>query len=76
MANFTVSVIPFIHSCILLGLFTVSKPKKSYIVHSTPQRVKDIFPLALTYMSEPKIASARRIKQYLEDYYDFNNDNR
>ena len=52
----------------------VFSDKPELIVHSNPQRVRDCFPLAMTFMSEPKIASVRRIKTYMEDYYGFNND--
>ena len=37
--------------------------------HSNPQTINDVFPLAMTYMAEPKEASFGRIKKYLEKYY-------
>ncbi|KAK3609640.1 hypothetical protein CHS0354_028844, partial [Potamilus streckersoni] len=37
--------------------------------HSDPQKIEDIFPLAVTYQSEPKEASGARIKQYIKDNY-------
>ncbi|KAK7501378.1 hypothetical protein BaRGS_00007503 [Batillaria attramentaria] len=50
-----------------------AKPKRKFgykdIDHSNPQRLEDVFPLALTYMSEPKEASFSKIKKYLEKYY-------
>lgn len=39
------------------------------INHSEPQHIEEIFPLAMTYMSEPKEASTAKIKKYLEKYY-------
>ena len=43
------------------------------IIHSAPRGVRDTFQLAMTYMSEPKHASASKIKKYLADYYDVQN---
>ncbi|KAL8607568.1 hypothetical protein ACOMHN_003487 [Nucella lapillus] len=34
-----------------------------------PQMLNDVFPLAMTYMAEPKEASFGRIRKYLEKYY-------
>ncbi|CAH1775449.1 unnamed protein product [Owenia fusiformis] len=39
------------------------------IVHSDPQTVAEAFQMAMTYMSDPKIASAKKIKEYIRDYY-------
>lgn len=46
-----------------------SKVYRSYIIHSDPQRIEDTFPLAMTYMCEPKEASAKKIQRYIENYY-------
>ena len=41
--------------------------------HANPFRVEDTFPLALTFMSEPKEASVNKIKRYImENYPDCN----
>lgn len=50
-----------------------AKPKKKLdykgIDHSNPQRIEEVFPLALTYQSDPKEASFSKIKKYIEKYY-------
>ncbi|PVD38555.1 hypothetical protein C0Q70_01171 [Pomacea canaliculata] len=43
--------------------------RQNRINHSEPQHIEEIFPLAMTYMSEPKEASTAKIKKYLEKYY-------
>ncbi|KAK7112630.1 hypothetical protein V1264_012060 [Littorina saxatilis] len=46
------------------------KRKKSTIrSHSNPQTLSDVFPLAMTYMAEPKEATFGRIRKYLEKFY-------
>ena len=42
---------------------------RNYILHSDPQRIEETFPMAMTYMVEPKEASVSRIKKYILDYY-------
>lgn len=37
--------------------------------HGDPSRIEDIFPMALTYMSDPKEAPARKIISYINKYY-------
>lgn len=37
--------------------------------HGNPSRIEDVFPMALTYMSDPKEASIRKISKYVEKYY-------
>lgn len=37
--------------------------------HSDPKKIEDTFPLAITYMGDPKDASLARIKKYLQDHY-------
>lgn len=37
--------------------------------HSDPKKIEDTFPLAITYMGDPKDASLSRIKKYLQDHY-------
>jgi len=45
------------------------KPTRKFIIHSEPLRVSECFPLAFTYMSEPKQASVAKIKKYVKKYY-------
>lgn len=49
------------------------KKTKSSGHHSGLKTLNDIFPLAMTYMAEPKEASFVRIRKYLERYYDQTN---
>lgn len=44
--------------------------------HSDPERVEDVFPLAITYQSDPKEATGGKIKSYIAKYYhtDVSND--
>ncbi|KAL5019134.1 hypothetical protein ScPMuIL_004856 [Solemya velum] len=37
--------------------------------HSEPEKIEDAFPLAITYMSEPKDASVGKIRHYISSYY-------
>jgi hypothetical protein len=37
--------------------------------HSDPEKVEDVFPLAITYQSDPKEASGGKIKSYISKYY-------
>ncbi|XP_014773825.1 heterochromatin protein 1-binding protein 3 [Octopus bimaculoides] len=43
--------------------------KKKKPKHSTELKIEDTFPLAITFMSEPKEASVSRIKRYIQDFY-------
>ena len=42
---------------------------RSYIVHSDPRKIEDTFPLAMTFMAEPKKAHFSTINKYLDKYY-------
>jgi len=52
-----------------------SKPKKvhhvkySEIMHGSPQKIEDTFPLAITYQSAPKAVGIARIRKYVLDKY-------
>ncbi|XP_013394716.1 heterochromatin protein 1-binding protein 3 [Lingula anatina] len=39
------------------------------IVHSHPQKIEDTFPLALTFMADPKHATMGKISNYINRYY-------
>ncbi|GAB1598895.1 heterochromatin protein 1-binding protein 3-like [Argonauta hians] len=43
--------------------------KKKKPKHSSDLKIEDTFPLAITFMSEPKEASVSRIKRYIQDFY-------
>lgn len=51
-----------LHDCILFEL-------AKHVVYGDPQHIEDTFPLAVTYNTEPKQASARKIVKYVEQYY-------
>ncbi|KAH9519995.1 hypothetical protein Btru_071430 [Bulinus truncatus] len=52
------------------------KPKKtekvtySHIRHGLPEKMEDIFPLAITYQSAPKTAGTARIRRYIQEKYE------
>ncbi|ELT96877.1 hypothetical protein CAPTEDRAFT_224518 [Capitella teleta] len=39
------------------------------VVHSEPEKISDCFQMAMTFMSDPKLASVSRIKKYILDHY-------
>lgn len=43
--------------------------KSNLAKHSDPDRVEDVFPLAITYQSDPKEASGSKIKSYISKFY-------
>ncbi|KAK6187973.1 hypothetical protein SNE40_005887 [Patella caerulea] len=46
------------------------RPARSQALsHSDPQRIEDIFPLALTFGSEPKESTVPKMKKYISRYY-------
>lgn len=47
----------------------MSEPSRSYIVHSDPQKIEETFPLAMTFMAEPKKASFSVIEKYIDKNY-------
>lgn len=49
--------------------FMASKFSSEAEKHGNPARIEDVFPMALTYMSDPKEASVRKISKYIEKYY-------
>lgn len=49
--------------------FVLSKFSSEAEKHGNPSRIEDVFPMALTYMSDPKEASIRKISKYMEKYY-------
>ncbi|XP_045212181.2 nucleolar protein dao-5-like [Mercenaria mercenaria] len=54
----------------------LEKWARSASKHSDPEKVEDVFPLAITYQSDPKEASGGKIKSYIGKYYfkDISND--
>ena len=56
-----------------MWFYSSEKPvSRSYIVHSDPLKIEDTFPLAMTFMAEPKKARFMTIAKYLDKYYRLN----
>ena len=39
------------------------------MIHSDPAKIEDTFPLAITFGTEPKQCSFRKIANYISEYY-------
>ena len=50
-------------------MHVICRTEDDFRVHGEPQRIEDVFQLAMTYNSEPKEASVAKIRKYITDYY-------
>lgn len=47
----------------------IPKSRQGKIIHSDPQKIEDTFPLAITFGTEPKQCSYRKIANYISSHY-------